>query len=346
MHDGLIDLGSDTATRPGPAMRRAMASAEVGDEQRGEDPTTNLLQERVADLLGTEAAVFLVSGSMCNKVAVAALTRPGDSVVCDHRAHLYRWEAGGPAVTSGVVFDPIETDDGHFSADQLGERLQAGSKYVPRTALVALEQTHNFAGGTVWPLERYEAVCATAHGGGAAVLVDGARLLNAVVASGVAAHRWAAPTDAIWIDFSKGLGAPFGAALAGSRAFVDEAIRFQYVFGAALRQSGIMAAAALHALDHNVERLAEDHTRARRLAGGLAELGCRVADRIDTNLVYFDPTPAGLGPDAFCTALADEGVRMGAVRGSVRAVTHLDVDDRDIDATLAAAARVLRAARS
>ncbi|RMH87235.1 MAG: low specificity L-threonine aldolase [Actinomyces sp.] len=340
----MIDLGSDTATRPTPGMRRAMAEAEVGDEQRGEDPTTNRLQERVAELCGTEAALFLASGSLCNKVAVAALTRPGDSVLCDHRAHLYRWEAGGPAVTSGVMFDPVATDDGHFTAEQVRSRLQSGSKYVPRTALVALEQTHNFAGGTVWPLERYEAVCDAAHAGGASVLVDGARLLNAVVATGVPAHVWAAPTDAIWVDFSKGLGGPFGAALAGDGAFIEEAVRFQYVFGAALRQSGVIAAAALYALDHHVDRLAEDHARARTLAEGLAELGCRVADRVDTNLVYFDPTPAGLAPEPFCAALLDEGVRMGPVRGSVRAVTHLDIDDADITAALAAAARVLAAA--
>ncbi|MFQ5556544.1 MAG: threonine aldolase family protein [Acidimicrobiales bacterium] len=329
-----IDLFSDTATHPTEPMRAAMATAEVGDEQLGEDPTTNRLQDRAAELLDVEATVFLVSGSMCNKTAVAALTRPGQSVICDHLAHLYRWEAGGPAVTAGVMFDPLVTDRGHFTVDQLRTAMRPGTRYVPRTALVEMENTHNFAGGTVWPIERYEAVAEAAHEGGAKVLVDGARLLNAVVASTVPASRWAAPSDAIWIDFSKGLGAPFGAVVGGDRDVIDEVIRYQYLFGAALRQSGVIAAAALYALDHHIERLAEDHARAARLATGLAELGLAVDEPVETNIVFFDPEPVGLTAADFVAALGAHGVRVGAVSGRVRACTHLGIDDDAIDTAL------------
>ena len=178
----MIDLFSDTHTIPDVGMRRAMAEAEVGDEQLHEDPTTRRLEERVADLLGKEAAVFLPTGSMCNKVAISTFSRPGDALVCDHRAHVYRFEGGGPAALSGIVFEPLITDKGHFTPDQVQAVLNRGNLYQPRTSLVSLEQTHNFAGGTVWPLDRYDAVCAVAHEYGAAVYTDGARLLNAVVA--------------------------------------------------------------------------------------------------------------------------------------------------------------------
>src|SRR3990172_552628 len=201
----MIDLFSDTHTIPGEGMRAAMAAAEVGDEQLGEDPTTNRLQDRVAQLLGKEAALLLPTGSMCNKVAVAAFTRPGDAVVCDHRAHVLRAEGGGSAALSGIVFEPIATERGHFTPDQLGAVLNPGNLYQPRTALVALEQTHNFAGGTVWPLEQYRAVADLAHHHGAAVFTDGARMLNAAAATGTTAAQWADPVDALWIDFSKGL---------------------------------------------------------------------------------------------------------------------------------------------
>jgi threonine aldolase len=319
-------------------MRRAIAEAEVGDDQKGEDPTVNRLQERVAELLGTEAALFLVSGTMCNNVAVAALTQRGDAVVVDRRAHLLRSEAGGAVVGSSVVLDQLDGERGHFTPEQLAAALHPGSLHVPPTRLVSLEQTHNFAGGTVWPLDQYRAVCAVAHGGGAAVHVDGARLPNAVVASGVPFRDWAAPVDSLWIDFTKGLGAPIGAVLAGGVDLIAEARRYKHVFGAAMRQAGIAAAGCLHALDHHVERLADDHASAARLGEGLADLGCRV-DPVETNMVFFDPP----GGDAagFLAGLADSGVRMGAVGGRVRAVTHLDVDAAGIDAALAAARSVL-----
>ena len=334
----MIDLFSDTHTLPTDAMRRAMADAEVGDEQLGEDPTTNRLQERVAELFGKEAALFLPSGSMCNKVGVAVFTRPGDTVVCDHQAHVLRFEGGGATVVAGVAFEPLHTEDGHFGPEQVEAVMSPGSVYSSRTSLVTLENTHNLAGGTVWPVDRYEAVCAVAHDHGAKVHVDGARLLNAVATSGVPATRWAAPADTIWLDFSKGLGAPAGAAIAGSQAVIEEATRFKYLLGGAMRQSGMLTSAALHALDHHVDRLADDHANAARLGEGLRDLGVDVTPP-ESNMVYFDPSPKGLSSEAFVSAL--DGVRMSIVAGRVRAVTHLGVTGDDIEVAISASARVL-----
>lgn len=336
----MIDLYSDSHTIPDEGMRRAMAGAEVGDAQLGEDPTTLHLQERVADLFATEAALFLPTGAMCNKVAIGALTRPGDAVVCDHLAHAYRFEGGGPSALWGVVFEPIVTPRGQFTSDQLAGVMNPGSVYQPRTSLVCLEQTHNFAGGTVWPIEQYEAVCATARQHDAAVYTDGARVLNAVAASGVPANRWASPVDAIWMDFSKGLGGPAGAAIAGSAEFVASATRFAYLLGGIMRQPGFVAAAALYGLDHNVERLAEDHANAARLAAGLADLGLTVSPA-ESNMAFCD-APHGRTSAEFVAALAGAGVRACVVAGRVRMVTHLGVSAADIDAALAAIAGVVR----
>jgi threonine aldolase len=321
-------------------MRQAMAEAEVGDEQLGEDPTTRRLEERVAELLGKEAALFLPTGSMCNKVAISALTRAGDAVVCDHRAHVYRFEGGGPAILSAVVFEPIITAHGHFTPHQLEAVLNKVSVYQPRTSLVSLEQTHNFAGGTVWPINQYEAVCATARDFGAAVYTDGARLLNAVAATGVPAARWAAPVDAMWIDFSKGLGAPGGAAIAGSAEFIAGANRFKYLYGGAMRQSGILAAAALYGLDHNIEALARDQANAERLAKGLTELRLTVEDP-ESNMVFFHP-PEGEDLVEFAAALGAAGVRAAPVAGRIRLVTHLGVSAADIESAIDAVAGLVR----
>ena len=333
---GLVDLFSDTHTLPTDAMRRAMAEAEVGDEQLGEDPTTNRLQAMVADLLGTEAALFLPTGSMCNKVGVAALTRPGDAVVCDAMAHVLRFEGGGAVAISGVVFEPLETERGWFTPDRLDEVPVGGNVYQPRSALVCLENTHNFAGGTVWPIDVYEAVTARARERGSAVFTDGARLLNAVAASGVPAQRWAAPVDGIWIDLSKALGCPGGAVLAGSAAFLEEANRWKYLLGGAMRQSGILAAAGVYALEHHVDRIVDDHANARRLADGLADAGYGVEEP-ETNMVFFDPAPVGLSLDDAVTGLADAGVRVVVLAGRIRATTHLGVSEADIDRAVGAA---------
>ncbi len=338
----MIDLFSDTHTIPTEGMRRAMAAAEVGDEQMGEDPTTRRLEEHVAELFGTEAALFLPSGSMCNKVAIGALTRPGDTIVCDHLSHAYRFEGGGPSALFGVSFEPIATATGHFTVEQLRAVMNAGSVYQSRTSLVNLEQTHNFAGGTIWPIDHYEAVCAAAREHGAAVYTDGARVMNAVVASGIAAGRWAGPVDGIWLDFSKGLGGPGGAAIAGSADFVAAANRIRFLLGGGMRQSGFLAAAALYGLEHNVDRLADDHANAARLAAGLADLGFAVTEP-DTNIVVCTP-PAGWAAPDLVAALAAEGVRASIVPGRIRMVTHLGVTTEEVEQAIAAVARVVGSA--
>jgi len=335
----MIDLFSDTHTLPSPGMRRAMAEAEVGDEQMGEDPTTRRLEEAIAKLLGTEAAMYMPTGSMCNKVAVSTLTRPGDALVCDHLAHVYRFEGGGSAVLSGIVFEPITTDNGIFTADQLAAVMKPGNVYEPRTSLVSIEQTHNFGGGVVWSLEEYQAVCTTAREHSASIYTDGARLLNAVVATGVAASDWAAPVDAVWIDCSKGLGAPGGAVIAGSEAFIEEAKRFKYMYGGAMRQSGILAAAAIYGLEHNFPRMTEDHENARVLAAGLVDAGLEVAEP-ESNMV-FCVAPQNLGLDGFLTAMAEKGVRVSSAAGRARFVTHVGVDAADIKTAVEAAQRVI-----
>ena len=333
----MIDLFSDTHTLPSEGMRRAMAEAEVGDEQMGEDPTTKALEEQVAGLLGHEAALFLPTGSMCNKVAVAALTRPGDAVVCDHQAHVFRFEGGGPAAISGVVFETITTEKGWFTAEQLQRVLNPGSVYQPRTALVSLEQTHNFAGGTVWPFEAYQAVTKSARDWGAAVYTDGARLLNAVAATGIDASRWGSAVDAVWIDFSKGLGAPGGAAIAGSAEFIASANRFKYILGGAMRQSGILAAAARYGLEHNIAAIEQDGRHAPRLAEGLREIGLPVQEP-ESNMVFSDPD---MGVARFIEAMKGEGVRVSSVAGRVRMVLHLGVSEDDVAEVVEAARRVL-----
>ena len=335
----LIDLFSDTHTLPSEGMRRAMAEAEVGDEQMGEDPTTRRLESTVAELLDVEAAMFMPTGSMCNKVAVAALTRPGDALVCDALAHVYRFEGGGSAVLTGTVFEPITTDKGIFTPEQLSAVMNPGSVYQPRTSVVSIEQTHNFGGGVVWGIEEYKAVCATARQHDAAVFTDGARLLNAVAATGVPAAAWAAPVDAVWIDCSKGVGAPGGAVISGSADFIETAKRFKYMYGGAMRQSGILAAAALYGLEHNGPRMAEDHENARVLAAGLAEAGLTVAEP-ESNMVFCDP-PASRGPNEFIAAMETEGIRIGAAAGRIRMVTHVGVTAPDIGDAVAAAQRAL-----
>jgi threonine aldolase len=337
-----INLFSDTQTRPTEAMRRAMAEAEVGDEQRRADPTVNRLQDRMAELLGKERAIFFPTGTMCNLVAVGAHTRPGDSIVLEHSGHVLRSETSGAAAVNGCVIETIQGKRGFFTPDQLARVLTPGNQYVPPTRLVCLEQTHNFAGGTVWPLEQYEAVAALAHQQGVAVHTDGARLMNAVVASGVDAAAWAAPVDTIWVDFTKGLGAPTGAVLAGPADVMEHAWLLKHRFGGAMRQAGIVAAGCLHALDHHVDRLADDHANASRLADGLTELGLEVTVP-ETNLVYVDPRGAGMDAASFAAAMADRGVEISTLGDRNRLCTHLDVTEGDVDDALSAAAQVVAA---
>ena len=334
-----IDLYSDTVTRPTAEMRRFMCEAEVGDEQKHEDPTVNLLEEMVADLLGKEAAVFLPSGTMCNEIALRVHCRPGEEMLAHRTAHPIHFESGGPAALAGVNVRPLDGARGQFDVDALEAGIRPDGRHFPRSRLVWVEQTSNLGGGSVWPLARIEAVAAVARRHGLATHLDGARLMNAVVASGVSAREYAAPFDSAWIDFTKGLGAPVGAALAGSRAFIDEAWRCKQQMGGAMRQAGIIAAGGIWALRHHVKRLAEDHANARRLAEGLARRPGVSLDpkTIDTNIVFFELTGSLTAPVA-CERMLARGVRMGALGArTIRAVTHLDVDAAAIERALAVA---------
>ena len=346
----LIDLSSDTATRPSAGMRKAMAHAEVGDEQSAADPTTNALQDRVADLLGKEAAVLLPSGTMCNQIALLVHCRPGDEVIAADLAHIFTSEAGGGSCFAGVQTWPLVTKRGLFTpADVRAAVRDAGGRHSPRSRLLALEQTVNRGGGAVWPLAAIVAVAHAARERGLSVHMDGARLLNAQVASGVSAKQMAAPCDSVWLDLSKGLGCPVGGVLAGSRSFIEAAWAWKHRMGGAMRQSGVLAAAGLYALEHNIERLAEDHANARRLAemiGGLP--GIRIMNpEVESNIVFFDPGASGRKPKEIVAALAHNGVRMGtSYGGMIRAVTHLDVTVDDIEAAAVAFARVLASDRA
>ena len=334
----MINLYSDTQTRPTEAMRRAIASAEVADEQRGQDPTTLRLEERVAELLGHEAAVFLPSGTMCNQIAFRLHARPGgDEMLLDRSAHPIIAEAGGPAQNAHLMIHALDGDQGVFSPGQLRDAIRPASRYLPRSRLVSVEQTTNMGGGRVWPLETLREVLEVAREHGLRAHMDGARLMNAVVASGSAAAEHAGGFDTAWIDFTKGLGAPVGAVLAGSRELIGEAWRWKQMMGGAFRQSGIVAAGCLHALDHHVERLAEDHDNARVLADGLSELGLEVVAP-ETNIVIF------AAPDGFLERMAERGVELsGTPDGRLRAVTHLDVDRAQVAEALESARSCLLA---
>jgi threonine aldolase len=337
----VINLYSDTQTRPTEEMRRAIATAEVGDEQRGQDPTTLRLQERVAELLGHEAGLFLPTGTMCNQISFRLHARPGgDELILDRSAHPIVAEAGGPAQQAGLMIHPLDGDGGVFSAGQLEAALrQAGNRYLPRSRVVSVEQTTNMGGGRVWPLETMQGVLAAARAHGLRAHLDGARLMNAVVASGVPAARYAGGFDTAWLDFTKGLAAPVGAVLCASRELITEAWRWKQMAGGAFRQSGIVAAGCLYALDHHVERLAEDHDNARVLADGLADLGVDVVAP-ETNIVIFEVAE----PASFIEQMARRGVELsGTYDGRVRAVTHLDAGRAEVDEALRAAREVLLA---
>jgi threonine aldolase len=337
----VVDLSSDTQTRPSTAMRAVIAGGDVGDEQQRLDPNVTELCERVAGLLGQEAAILLPSGLMCNLVAVATHTSPGDMVLVERAAHLARAEAGGTALVSGVQFEVIDGERGVFGPEAVVAAHAEPSRYWPQLGLVSIEQTHNFGGGSVWPLDVYESVVNAAHERDVPVHVDGARLMNAVVASGIDAARWGSTVDSVWIDFTKGLGAPFGAVLAGSHEFIERAWLFKHRLGGAMRQVGMMAAGCLYALDHHVERLADDHANLARLREGLVALGLDVTPA-DTNILFIDPRPVGREAGELRDALFARGVRFSVVFGRLRAVTHLDVDAAGIEIALEAFAAELR----
>ena len=340
-----VDLYSDTLTKPTPGMRRAMAEAEVGNEQAHEDPTVNRLVEMAAELTGHEAAVFLPSGTMCNAIAYRVYCRQGDEVILDRTAHPIHAEAGGPAALSGCMLQTVDGERGIFTGAQLEAAIRPYKRNRPRTRLVSVEQTSNFGGGAIWPLETLRDVSETAHRHGLSLHMDGARLMNAVVASGTPARDYATLCDSAWVDLSKGLGCPVGAVLCGSADFIEEAWRWKHQFGGAMRQAGIIAAAGVYALQHHVERLADDHENARRLAHGLAEIpGIRLdPPEIETNMVFIDVTETGMTPQQVYERLLERGVRMGTGDGArMRAVTHLDVDRAGIDKAVRAMREVVR----
>ncbi len=342
----LIDFYSDTVTKPTPAMRRAMADAEVGDEQQREDPTVNRLQDLVAELLDKEAGLFLPSGTMCNQVSFAVHCRPGDEILLHETAHPLLYEAGGPAPVSGAVLRQLRGPRGQFTAADVRQAIHPPVHYMPRSRVVSVEQTANIAGGACWQVQTLREISEVAHSAGLVCHMDGARLLNAVVASGTSAAAFAAPFDSVWIDLTKGLGAPLGAVLAGSRDFIEQSWVFKQRFGGAMRQAGIVAAAGIYALEHHVSRLAEDHERARALARGLAKIpGVEIdADRVETNIVIFDIRRTGITGDEFGRrTLEHSGVRFSILGPTLcRAVTHLDLPSDAVEMGLAAAAAALR----
>ncbi|TMJ50868.1 MAG: low specificity L-threonine aldolase [Alphaproteobacteria bacterium] len=339
-----INLLSDTQTRPTAAMREAMARAEVGDEQIGDDPSVNLLCERVADLLGKEAAVFMPSGTMCNVAATLVHCRPGDEILAHETAHIIAREGGAHAALGGFQITPLRGADGQFSPDTLRKALHPRTRYQPPQVLVSVEQTANIGGGTIWKKAALNEIVQIAIAAGLATHMDGARLLNACVATGIAARDMAAGWDSAWIDFSKGLGAPIGGVIAGSREFVDQVWRWKQRLGGSMRQAGICAAACTFALDHHVDRLADDHANARALARGLAQITGIEVQEPETNLVFFKPDGAGITGEKMVAALRERGVLLAVMDGRIRACTHLDVTASMIGETVALVREIVRGA--
>ncbi len=331
-----INLYSDTQTRPSRAMKQAMLDAEMGDEQGGSDPSVWALCDRAAAMLGKEAAMFLPSGTMCNQVAIATHCRPGDEILAHEDAHIQSSEAGGPGAISGVLIRGLPGERGIFDAATLEDAIRPISRYSPPQTLVEVEQTANKGGGACWTIDGLNAVSAVAHRHGMAVHMDGARLMNAAVALGVPAPDLTAGCDTVWLDFTKGLGAPLGAVLAGSKAFIGEAWRWKQRLGGSMRQGGMNAAACSYALEHNIDRLAEDHANAAALARGMAQIEGITVEAPETNLVFFDTSGTGMTVAEFAAKLRPLGVLLSGpdtYRG--RACLHLDVSAAQVEEAVA-----------
>jgi threonine aldolase len=333
----LVDLRSDTVTRPSPGMRKAMAEAEVGDDVFHEDPSVNRLEETVAALYGQEAALYVASGTMANQLAIRAQTHHGDEIIMERSSHPFNSEAGALAALAGVQVNLIDGQHGIMDVEQIRAVVRTPNVHHAPTALICLENTHNRGGGSIWPLDKIRAIHELARSVNLPMHLDGARLMNACVATGLTPKDYAQYFDSCTLCLSKGLGAPVGSLMIGSREFITKAHRFRKQFGGGMRQAGILAAAGVYALEHNVERLAEDHLNAKRLAQGIAEInGLDIdANAVETNILYFHVRKPGLTVPILLDRLKVEGVLMlGTGPTSIRAVTHLDVSKEGIDRTV------------
>ena len=339
-----IDLRSDTVTKPTPAMRKAMAEAEVGDDVFGEDPTVNALQANVAKILGKEASIFVPSGTMGNQLAIKSHTQPGDEVIIEATSHPYNFEGGASAALSGIQFYCLKGVRGILDASQFEEAIRPDDHHFPVTKLICLENTHNRGGGSIYPIERIAEISRLARSKGLFVHLDGARIWNASVASGIKPQEYARWADSVSVCLSKGLGAPIGSLVAGTKAFIDRVHRFRKMFGGGMRQAGIIAAAGIYALDHHIERLKEDHRNAKRLALGLNEIqGVSInPEHVETNIVIFDIAEMGMT----AAQVRDEMKRKGVLihpfgKTLIRLVTHLDVSKDDMEVALKVFRKVL-----
>jgi len=344
MMKNFIDLRSDTVTRPTPAMRKAMIDAEVGDDVFGEDPTVNALQEKVANLLGKESALFVPSGTMANQLSIKSHTQPGDEVIIEASSHPYNFEGGAGAALSGIQFQCLKGVRGILDASQIEEAIRPADHHFPVTKLICLENTHNRGGGSIYPLEKMTEIYRSAQSKGLLLHLDGARLWNASVATGIKPHQYAQYADSVSVCLSKGLGAPIGSLVAGSKPFIDRVHRFRKMFGGGMRQAGIIAAAGIYALNHHLERLKEDHHNAKRLAVGLKEFkGVSIDPKhVETNIVIFDVTNTGMTASQVAEAIKKEGILIHAFgKTQIRLVTHLDISSEDIEIALKAFKKVL-----
>jgi threonine aldolase len=340
-----IDLRSDTVTQPTPAMRKAMAEAEVGDDVFGEDPTVNALQEKVAKLLRKEASIFVPSGTMANQLAIKSHTLPGDEVIIEASSHPYNFEGGGGAALSGVQFYCLKGIRGILNVSQIEEAIRPIDHHFAVTRLICLENTHNRGGGSIYPIEKMVEIYQLAKSKGISVHLDGARLWNASMATGIPLHNYAQYADSVSVCLSKGLGAPIGSLVTGSKTFIDRVHRFRKMFGGGMRQVGIIAAAGIYALDHHVERLKEDHQNAKRLALGLKEMkGISInPEQVETNIILFNITATGMSAPQMAEMMKRDGVLIHPIgKTQIRLVTHLDVSSEDIELALEVFRKVLQ----
>ncbi|MHA1991156.1 MAG: threonine aldolase family protein [Candidatus Hodarchaeales archaeon] len=327
----IIDLASDTKTRPTKEMKEFMMNAEVGDEQAGEDPSVNQLVEMVCEILGKEDGLYLPSGTMCNQIAIKVHCQPGDEIIGDKTCHVRNFETGGPAANAGALVYPLEGQNGIFTPEQLKSAIRYPSNYDPRSRLVVIEQTSNLGGGTIWPLEYVKEISDHAHQKGLSMHMDGARLFNAVVETGISAKQYADHFDSVWIDFSKGLGAPIGAVLVSNKEFIRKARRYKHMFGGAMRQAGIVASAGIYALKNNIDRLKIDHANAKLLEQGLKEINGLSVGKAVTNIIYIDTTGLNMTADEINSKLEPYSIRFSTLgEYMLRAVTHLDVSEENI----------------